>query len=52
VREPVTHALCRFYAAAFARLFKLFDIPARVEVTSCRATGNPACAMTVTIAGT
>jgi len=52
VREPVAHALCRFYAAAFARLFKLFDVPARVEVTSCRATGNPACAMTVTIAST
>jgi len=52
VREPVGHALCRFYAAAFARLFKLFDIPANVEVKSCRATGSPSCAMTVTIAST
>jgi predicted hydrocarbon binding protein len=52
VREPVGHALCRFYAAAFARLFKLFEVPATVEVTSCRATGSPACAMKVTIAAT
>ena len=52
VREPVSHALCRFYAAAFARLFKLFEVPAQVEVTSCRATGSQACAMKVTIADT
>lgn len=52
VREPVGHALCRFYTAAFARLFKLFDVPANIEVKSCRATGSPACAMTVTINAT
>jgi len=52
VRTPVGHALCRFYAAAFARLFKLFEIPAKIEVKSCRATGSPSCAMTVTIATT
>ena len=50
VREPVGHALCGFYAAAFARLFALFNVPAKLEVTSCRAAGGGACAMTVTIA--
>jgi hypothetical protein len=50
VREPVAHALCRFYTAAFARLFKLFDVPAKIEINSCRATGSSSCAMTVTIA--
>ena len=52
VREPVTHALCGFYTAAFARLFKLFDVPAKIQVTSCRATGGASCAMMVTIAQT
>jgi hypothetical protein len=49
VREPVTHALCGFYTAAIARLFKLFDVPAKIQVTSCRGTGKAACAMTVQI---
>lgn len=52
VREPVAHALCGFYSAAIARLFKLFDVSANVQVTSCRATGSPCCAMTVTIVPT
>jgi hypothetical protein len=50
VREPVGHALCRFYTAAFARLFKLFDVPVTIEVNSCRAAGAKICAMTVTLA--
>jgi hypothetical protein len=50
VREPVGHSLCGFYTAAFARLFALFSVPAKLEVTSCRAAGGAACAMTVTIA--
>jgi hypothetical protein len=50
VREPVGHALCGFYTAAIARLFALFDVPGKIEVTSCRAAGAGACAMTVTIA--
>lgn len=49
VREPVGHALCGFYTAAFARLFKLFDIPARIEVRSCRASRGAACTMTLTV---
>jgi hypothetical protein len=50
VRESVGHPLCGFYAAAFARLFALFSVPAKLEITSCRAAGGGACAMTVTIA--
>jgi hypothetical protein len=49
VREPVGHPLCGFYTAAFARLFALFNVPAKIEVTSCRATGGQACTMRVTI---
>ena len=48
-REPVGHALCGFYAAAFARLFALFNLPVKVDITSCRAAGDPTCAMTVVI---
>src|SRR5579862_7579387 len=31
VREPVPQPLCGFYAAAFTRLLRLFDLPARTE---------------------
>lgn len=48
-REPVGHALCGFYAAAFARLFALFNLPVKVDITSCRAAGDSVCAMTVII---
>jgi len=49
VRDPVDHALCGFYTAAFARLFALFNVAATIGITSCRATGGRACTMTVTI---
>ena len=49
VREPVGHALCGFYAAAVARLFALFNLPVKVDITSCRAAGDPTCTMTVAI---
>jgi len=49
VREPLNHALCGFYAAAFKRLFALFNVPATIDITSCRGSGGPTCAMTVTI---
>ena|SRR5438105_5990568 len=49
VREPVDHPLCGFYTAAFARLFALFSVPAKIEVTACRAKGAPTCTMSVTI---
>jgi len=49
VREHVDHPLCGFYTAAFARLFALFGVPARIEVTSCRGMGATGCMMRVTI---
>jgi len=50
VREPVPHALCGFYAAAFTRLLALFDIGARTEVVACRGTGEPTCVLKVAMA--
>ncbi len=49
VREPVANAMCRYYTAAFARLFKLFDVPVTIDVMSCRATGAASCSMTLTV---
>jgi hypothetical protein len=50
VREPFPKFLCGFYVAAFNRLCKLFDIGSRIDVVSCRGTGERACLMTITIA--
>jgi bacteriochlorophyll 4-vinyl reductase len=47
VREPVSHPLCGFYAAAFARLMRLFDIDANAEVVACRGTGGATCVLHV-----
>ena len=52
VRDPVGHPLCGFYTAAFLRLFALFNVPARIDVTSCRAAGGATCAMTARIENT
>jgi hypothetical protein len=49
VRERVDQPLCGFYMAAFARLFALFSVPAKIEITSCRAAGGTDCTMKVTI---
>ena len=49
VRETVDHPLCGFYTAALARLFALFSVPAKIDVTACRAMGGSTCTMTVTI---
>jgi hypothetical protein len=46
VREAVPRPLCGFYVAAFTRLHALFDLSARVEVSSCRGSGGRACLMT------
>jgi hypothetical protein len=48
VRERVDHPLCGFYTAALARLFALFSVPAKIEVTGCRAMGGAGCSMKVT----
>jgi hypothetical protein len=47
VREPVDHPLCGFYAAAFARLCSLFELPTRVMVVACRGKGEPSCVLTI-----
>ena len=39
--------LCRFYAAAVARLMRLFDLDVAVAVIACRGTGAPACLLAV-----
>jgi hypothetical protein len=49
VREPVAASLCGYYVAAFNRLCKLFDLSSRIDVVSCRGTGDKACQMTATI---
>jgi bacteriochlorophyll 4-vinyl reductase len=50
VREPVAQPLCGFYAAAFARLLEIFELPARSAVTACRGTGESSCVITVALA--
>jgi bacteriochlorophyll 4-vinyl reductase len=47
VREPVPQPLCGFYAAAFTRLMKLFNMPARTDVIACRGTGEPTCVLKI-----
>jgi len=47
VREPVTHPLCGFYAAAFTRLLALFDLHAQAEVVACRGTGKSTCTLRI-----
>ena len=47
VREPVEDPLCGFYAAAFTRLYLLFDLRERAEVMACRGMGEPQCAFTI-----
>jgi hypothetical protein len=49
VREPVPHALCGFYAAAFTRLLALFDVRAKTAVVSCRGTGGSTCLFKVAL---
>jgi predicted hydrocarbon binding protein len=48
VREPVSHPLCGFYAAAFTRLLTLFNLQsAAAEVVACRGTGETSCVLTI-----
>jgi bacteriochlorophyll 4-vinyl reductase len=49
VRQPVSHPLCGFYAAAFTRLMALFDLPAHSVVVTCRAMAEPTCLVTITL---
>jgi bacteriochlorophyll 4-vinyl reductase len=47
VREPVNHPLCGFYAAAFTRLLKLFDLQYTAAIVECRGTGEASCVMMI-----
>ena len=49
VREPVSHPLCGFYAAAFTRLMTMFNVGARTQVIECRGTGRPTCLLEIAI---
>jgi hypothetical protein len=49
VREPAPSPLCGFYKAAFARVLERFDLPAIIEITSCRGTGRDGCFVTITL---
>jgi hypothetical protein len=50
VREPVSFHLCGFYAAAYTRLFELFNLEAETQIQSCRGTGQSACVFTASFA--
>jgi predicted hydrocarbon binding protein len=54
VREPVGQPLCRFYAAAVARLLSAFGPPVAAHVTACRGTtaGGAVCVVTVPLRDT
>jgi hypothetical protein len=47
VREPVSHPLCGFYAAAFTRLLMLFDLQYTAAIIECRGTGEASCVMMI-----
>ena len=49
VREPVSHPLCGFYAAAFTRLMTIFNVGARTHVVDCRGTGGPTCVLEIAL---
>jgi bacteriochlorophyll 4-vinyl reductase len=49
VREPVAHPLCGFYAAAFTRLMRMFELGATTRVMACRGTGESSCILQVAI---
>jgi bacteriochlorophyll 4-vinyl reductase len=49
VREPAGFHLCGYYAAASARLLRLFDLEAAVHVESCRGAGGTACVLVAVV---
>jgi hypothetical protein len=52
VRERSVEPLCRYYAAAIARVFLLFNLQAQARVTECRAAGAPGCLVAIAVHGT
>jgi bacteriochlorophyll 4-vinyl reductase len=49
VREPASHPLCGYYAAAFTKLLAIFNMRARTDVIACRGTGKPTCVLKVAL---
>ena len=49
VREPVSHPLCGFYAAAFTRLLAMFNLSSSAVVVACRGTGEQSCVVQVSL---
>jgi bacteriochlorophyll 4-vinyl reductase len=49
VRAPAPAPLCGFYEAAFARVLARFDVPAAVEILSCRGTGRDGCRVAIAL---
>lgn len=49
VRERVPQPLCGFYAAAYSRLFALFNLQSHIAVVACRGTGEPSCVLSVAL---
>jgi len=49
VREPARRPLCRFYAAAFARMLDLFQLDAAAAVIACRGAGGDGCVVTLAL---
>jgi hypothetical protein len=51
VRDTSSEQLCGFYAAAATRLFQLYGVPGEARPGKCRAVGDPACLLEMTIDG-
>jgi hypothetical protein len=49
VREVVRYPLCGYYASAVTRMFELFDVPVKTELSGCRAIGGRACHVSVAV---
>ncbi len=49
VREPTAYPLCRFYAAAAARLLRHAGLDADAMVVACRAAGQPHCGVEISM---
>jgi bacteriochlorophyll 4-vinyl reductase len=49
VREPSEAPLCRFYAAAYARVLERFDLAVTADISACRATGGTQCTLSIEV---
>ena len=51
VREHAGHPLCAYYAAASARFLEVLGVGSTPDVTACRAMGEPACVIALSVTG-